>query len=159
VRVQEGISPEIAARRVSERRGEERDDRRGRVAVRQERERANRVRASVLTCGVERARARLGQAGRRGEEVSWAAQWGLLCCGSGPSGGGGRAREGKEEEVGPGLVWRSWAKLGLGSGPAEEKRREGGRVGPLEEKGNWALLGCWVGFTSSFSSSISYFYF
>jgi len=51
VRVQEGISPEIAARRVSERRGEERDDRRGRVAVRQERERANRVRASVLSCG------------------------------------------------------------------------------------------------------------
>ena len=46
VRVQEGISPEIAARRVSERRGEEKDDRRGRVAVRQERERANRVRAS-----------------------------------------------------------------------------------------------------------------
>ena len=46
VRVQEGILPEIAARRVSERRGEERDDRRGRVAVRQERERANRVRAS-----------------------------------------------------------------------------------------------------------------
>ena len=41
MRVQEGISPEIAARRVSERRGEERDDRRGRVAVRQERERAN----------------------------------------------------------------------------------------------------------------------
>ena len=64
----------------------------------------------------ERA-ARLGQAGRRGEEVSWAAQWGLLCCGSGPSEGGGRPREGKEEEVGPGLVWRSWAKLGLGFGP------------------------------------------
>ena len=42
---------------------------------------------------------------------------------------------------------------------AGEKGREGGRVGPLEEKGNWALLGCWVGFTSSFSSSISYFYF
>ena len=46
MRVQEGISPEIVARRVSERRGEERDDRRGRVAVRQERERpsASRVR-------------------------------------------------------------------------------------------------------------------
>ena len=51
MRVQEGISPEIAARRVSERRGEERDDRRGRVAVRQEWERANRVRASG-PCGV-----------------------------------------------------------------------------------------------------------
>ena len=38
VRVQEGISPEITARRVSNRRGE-RDDRRGRVAGRQERER------------------------------------------------------------------------------------------------------------------------
>ena len=50
MQVQEGISPEIAARRVSERRGEERDDRRGRVAVRQERERVNRVRASVLSC-------------------------------------------------------------------------------------------------------------
>ena len=91
-------------------------------------------------CGVERARARLGQAGRSGEEVSWAAQWGLLCCSSGPSGGGGRPREGKEEEVGPGLVWRSWAKLGLGSGPAEEKRRRPG----------WAARGkketglCWA---------------
>ena len=125
---------------------EVRDDMRGRVAVRQERERANRVRASVLTCGVERARARLGQAGRSGEEVSWAAQWGLLCCGSGPSEGGGRPREGKEEEVGPGLVWRSWAKLGLGSGPAEEKRRRPGWAARGKRKlGSAGLLG-WIHF-------------
>jgi len=45
VRVQEGISPEITARRVSNRRGE-RDDRRGRVAGRQERERAIGVRGA-----------------------------------------------------------------------------------------------------------------
>ena len=97
-------------------------------------------------CGVERACARLGQAGRSGEEVSWAAQWGLLCCGSGPSGGGGRPREGKEEEVGPGLVWRSWAKLGLGSGPAEEKRRRPGWAARGKRKlGSAGLLG-WIHF-------------
>ena len=45
VRVQEGISPEITAQRVSNRRGE-RDDRRGRVAGRQERERAIGVRGA-----------------------------------------------------------------------------------------------------------------
>ena len=90
--------------------------------------------------------ARLGQAGRRGEEVSWAAQWGLLCCGSGPSGGGGRPRKGKEEEVGPGLVWRSWAKLGLGSGPAEEKRRRPGWAARGKRKlGSAGLLG-WIHF-------------
>ena len=52
--------------------------------------------------------------------------------------------KGGEKWPGPVRVW------------AGEKGREGGRVGPLEEKGNWALLGCWVGFTSSFSSSISF---
>jgi len=67
VRVQEGISPEIAARRVSERRGEERDDRRGRVAVRQERERANGVRGSVLSCGPRASGRRVsGVSARRG---------------------------------------------------------------------------------------------
>ena len=60
VRVQEGISPEITARRVSNRRGE-RDDRRGRVAGRQERERA---------IGVRGAGWPVGQGGRRAAQAS-----------------------------------------------------------------------------------------
>ena len=60
MRVQEGISPEITARRVSNRRGE-RDDRRGRVAGRQERERA---------IGVRGAGWPVGQGGRRAAQAS-----------------------------------------------------------------------------------------
>ena len=92
MRVQEGISPEIAARRVSERRGEERDDRRGRVAVRQEWERANRVRASALSCGPRwpdgasagRVRRKMEARGRSGwlERRCWAGaeKWAAAVC-------------------------------------------------------------------------------
>ena len=108
----------------------------------------------------------------RGAEV--AGEKAMLAARPGPSAGcasRGRGRPGAEETgptcIGPGCwrarengpareerrqaeVWRSWAKLGLGSGPAKEKRRPG-----------WAARGkrklvCWVGFTSSFSSSISF---
>ena len=60
MRVQEGISPEITARRVSNRRGE-RDDRRGRFAGRQERERA---------IGVRGAGWPVGQGGRRAAQAN-----------------------------------------------------------------------------------------
>ena len=64
---------------MSERREEERDDRRGWVAVRQERERANRVRASVLTCG-----AQLAGAGARA--VGCCCRWLVGRCACGLSG-------------------------------------------------------------------------
>ena len=124
VRVQEGISPEIAARRVSERRGEERDDRRGWVAVRQERERANGVRGSVLSCGPRAS-------GRRASGVS-ARRGGREAALAGGPGRGGRL--GKRGRAGARGRWTGRVGRAAVCGACARLRRVGEGWADLGER-------------------------
>ena len=123
MRVQEGISPEITAQRVSNRRGE-RDDRRGRVAVRQERERANGVRGSVLSCGPRAS-------GRRASGVS-ARRGGREAALAGGPGRGGRL--GKRGRAGARGRWTGRVGRAAVCGACAELRRVGEGWADLGER-------------------------